>query len=170
MVVTFHLLTKKISVLVHTRISWAQTLILIRHGRRCWSIPLDRENGGSVLHQLLHRGLPLMDSTPTCWNNHFKSIGIDVAYAMGWETLNQMMIEKYCLWQEDHTLEQELWNLTMKGSEVNAYTSRFNDFANLCLVVVNPEYKKSTRYIWGLSSLVQGQVTASRPTTFDSAK
>ena len=67
-------------------------------------------------------------------------------------------------------LEQELWNLTMKGSEVAAYTSRFNDLASLCPGMVTPEDQKIERYIWGLASPVQGLVTASKPSTYDSAK
>lgn len=37
----------------------------------------------------------LMDSALTWWHNHTKSIGIDAAYAMGWEPLKQMMIKEY---------------------------------------------------------------------------
>nr|KAJ0212690.1 hypothetical protein LSAT_V11C400190330 [Lactuca sativa] len=58
----------------------------------------------------------------------------------------------------------------MKGSEINAYTSRFNDLAVMCLTLLTPEYKKIERYIWGLASQIKGMVIASKPTTYDSAK
>nr|KAJ0217154.1 hypothetical protein LSAT_V11C300141710 [Lactuca sativa] len=58
----------------------------------------------------------------------------------------------------------------MQGSEIAAYTSRFNDLANLFLGMVPSEDKKIERYIWGLTSPLQGLVTASEPSTFDSAK
>ena len=38
----------------------------------------------------------LMDSALTWWNTHAKTMGIDEAYAMGWEYLKQMMIKEYC--------------------------------------------------------------------------
>ena len=58
----------------------------------------------------------------------------------------------------------------MKGSEITAYTNRFNDLAVLCPGMVTPEYKKVERYIWGLALQIQGMVVASRSTTYDSAK
>nr|KAJ0185840.1 hypothetical protein LSAT_V11C900506620 [Lactuca sativa] len=93
----------------------------------------------------------LMDSALTWWNNHAKSMGIAEAYAMGWESLKQLMTKEYCPRQEIQALEQDLWNLVMKGSE----TSRFNDLANLFPGMVTPEDRKIERYIWGLASPVQ---------------
>lgn len=110
----------------------------------------------------------LMDFTITWWNNHAKSIWIDATYAMDWELLKQKMTEEYYPRQE--VLEKELWNLTMKGSEVTAYTSQSNGLTKLYLGMVNPKYKKTKRYIWGLASPIQGLVNTSRPTIFDSAK
>nr|KAJ0217914.1 hypothetical protein LSAT_V11C300142370 [Lactuca sativa] len=72
--------------------------------------------------------------------------------------------------EEIQKLEQELWTLTMKGSEINAFTARFNDLAVMCPALVTPEYKKIERYIWGLASQIKGMVIASKPTTYDSAK
>ncbi|KAL4556177.1 hypothetical protein LXL04_038820 [Taraxacum kok-saghyz] len=54
-------------------------------------------------------------------------------------------------------------NLTIKGSEVKAYTTRFTPLAILCSVVVTPVYKKVERYLWGLAPQIQGMTTASRP-------
>ena len=50
----------------------------------------------------------LMDSALTWWNNHAKSIGTAEAYAMGWESLKQLMTKEYCPRQEIQALEQEL--------------------------------------------------------------
>ena len=81
-----------------------------------------------------------------------------------------MMIEEYCPRGEVQKLEQELWNLTMKDSDIEAYTAIFSDLAILCLGMITPESKKVERYIWGLSPQIQLNVLASNPTTFDSAK
>ena len=67
-------------------------------------------------------------------------------------------------------LEQELWNLKMKGSEIAAYTAGFSDLALLYPGMVTLESKKVERYIWGLTPPTQGNVLAAKPLTFDSAK
>ena len=58
----------------------------------------------------------------------------------------------------------------MVGSHIVAYTDRFIDLAALCPGMVTPESKKIEKYIWGLSTLIQGDVLSSNPTTFDSDK
>ena len=80
------------------------------------------------------------------------------------------MIEKYCPCKEMQKLEQELWNPMMKEADVATYKSHFNYLATLCASMVTPGYKKIDRYIWGLPQPIQGLVTASKITTFDSAK
>ena len=89
---------------------------------------------------------------------------------MGWESLKEIMHAEYCPWGEMQKLEHEIWNLKMKGSNISAYTSRFEDLALLCPGMVTPESKKIERYIWGLMPSTQGNVLAARPNTFDSAK
>ncbi|KAI3494636.1 hypothetical protein L1887_40553 [Cichorium endivia] len=111
-----------------------------------------------------------VDAALSWWNGHVKTMGLATANAMSWEELKVMMLEEYCPRTEIQGLEQELWNLTMKGSDVTAYTNRFNDLAVLCPGMVTPEYVKIERYIWGLAPQIQGMVTSSRPTTYDSAK
>ena len=106
----------------------------------------------------------------TWWNSHVKSLSLIVANAMGWETLKDLMIEEYCPRGEIQKLEEELWSLTMKGSNVVAYTARFCELVALCPNMVHTEGKKIERYIWGLVPPYQGNVFASQPTTFDSAK
>nr|KAJ0207315.1 hypothetical protein LSAT_V11C500262220 [Lactuca sativa] len=79
---------------------------------------------------------------------HVNTTGIDAANSMQWEELKRMLVEEYYPREEIHKLEQELWTLTMKGSEINSYTTRFNDLAVMCPALVTPEYKKIERYIW----------------------
>ena len=81
-----------------------------------------------------------------------------------------MLLKEYCPRGEIQKLVQEFWNLTMKDSEIQAYTTRFTELAGLCPGMVNPEYKKVERYIWGLAPHIQSWVTAASPTTFESAK
>lgn len=58
----------------------------------------------------------------------------------------------------------------MKGSDIVSYTARFSELVALCPNMVPTEGKKIERYIWGLLPLVQGNMLASNPTTFDSSK
>ena len=58
----------------------------------------------------------------------------------------------------------------MQGSDITAYTNRFNDLAVLCPRLVTPVTRKIERYIWGLAPQIQNSVTAFNPQTFESAK
>ena len=106
----------------------------------------------------------------TWWNGHVKALTLVVANDMGWETMKDLMTEEYCPRGEIQKLEQELWNLSMKGTNVVAYTARFSELVALCPNMVPTEGKKIERYIWGLVPPYQGNVLASNPATFDSAK
>ncbi|XP_023738346.2 uncharacterized protein LOC111886345 [Lactuca sativa] len=112
----------------------------------------------------------LMDGALTWWTDLVKTLGISVANSMSWESMKELLIEEYCPREEVQSLEHELWNLKMKGSEVKAYTTRFNDLAVLCPGMVKPESKKVERYIWGLAPKIKGMVLSSKPTTYLSAK
>lgn len=57
---------------------------------------------------------------------------------MCWSELKQLMIEEYCPHEEMQKLEHKLWNLIMNEARVATYTSRFDDLATLCLVMVTP--------------------------------
>lgn len=58
----------------------------------------------------------------------------------------------------------------MKDVDIATYTSQFNYLATLFPGLVSPEYKKIDRYIWGFPQPIQGLVTASKPTMYDSVK
>ncbi|GJW99222.1 retrovirus-related pol polyprotein from transposon TNT 1-94, partial [Tanacetum coccineum] len=66
-------------------------------------------------------------------------------------------------------LEQELYNLKLKGTYIDGYTNRFHELALLCPRMVEPEQVKVEQYIRGLSKNIRGDVTSSRPTSIDEA-
>ncbi|GKE77658.1 hypothetical protein Tco_1543778 [Tanacetum coccineum] len=66
-----------------------------------------------------------VDCTLTWWNSHKRTIGVDAAYAMKLAGLMKLMTEVYCPRNEIQKMETELWNLTMKGNDLTAYTQRF---------------------------------------------
>ncbi|GJX86002.1 hypothetical protein Tco_0336776 [Tanacetum coccineum] len=66
-------------------------------------------------------------------------------------------------------MENELWNLTIKGTDVIGYTKRFQELALLCPCMVTPEEKKIEQYIWGLTDDIQGNITSSKLTKIQNA-
>ncbi|GJS57823.1 putative reverse transcriptase domain-containing protein [Tanacetum coccineum] len=61
-------------------------------------------------------------------------------------------------------METELWNLTMKGNDLTAYTQRFQELISLCTRMVPDEEDKVERFIGGLLDNIQGNVIAAEPT------
>ena len=53
-------------------------------------------------------------------------------------------------------LVQELWGMTMKDSDIAAYTTRFSDLSIQCPRMVTSESKQVERYIWGPSLRSKG--------------
>ncbi|GKD91411.1 putative reverse transcriptase domain-containing protein [Tanacetum coccineum] len=82
---------------------------------------------------------------------------VDAAYETTWEELKKMLTEEYCPRNDIQKMETELWNLTVKGTDVVGFTRRFQELALLCLTMVTLKYKKVERYFWGLTNDIQGK-------------
>nr|GEU45524.1 reverse transcriptase domain-containing protein [Tanacetum cinerariifolium] len=68
----------------------------------------------------------VLGSALTWWNSHDKTVGPDVSYAMNWTKLKKKMTDKYYPRSEIKKPEVEVWNLKVKGTDVNigrAYTA-----------------------------------------------
>ncbi|GKA91733.1 putative reverse transcriptase domain-containing protein [Tanacetum coccineum] len=85
----------------------------------------------------------------TWWNSHVKIVGHDAAYGMPWKTLKKMITAKYCPRSEIKKLEIEIWNLKVKGTDV--------------------EFDEVEMYVGGLPDMIQGSVMASSPKTVQDA-
>nr|GFB69707.1 hypothetical protein [Tanacetum cinerariifolium] len=70
---------------------------------------------------------------------------------------------------ESYGMEQELYNLRMKGMDIDGYTNRFHELVLLCLRMVEPEAVKVEQYIRGLAKSIHGDVTSSQPATINDA-
>ncbi|GJV31062.1 putative reverse transcriptase domain-containing protein [Tanacetum coccineum] len=66
-------------------------------------------------------------------------IGTEAAYALTWTKLMKLMTEVYCPRNEIQKIEIELWNLTVKGNDLIAYTKRFQELILLCPKMVPKE-------------------------------
>ncbi|GJY93750.1 reverse transcriptase domain-containing protein [Tanacetum coccineum] len=84
----------------------------------------------------------LLNDALTWWNSYVRIVGHDAAYEISWKELIRMMTEAYCLRNQIQKLENELWNLTMKGTDVLGYTQRFQELALLFLRIVPEEEDK----------------------------
>ncbi|GJR40753.1 pentatricopeptide repeat-containing protein [Tanacetum coccineum] len=98
-----------------------------------------------------------------------RTIGIDEAYEMSWKDLMKLIIDVYCPRNEIQKLENELWNLCVKGTDVAGYTRRFQELVLLCPRMVPEENDKIERFIWGLPDNIQGNVTSSKPVRLQDA-
>ena len=128
-----------------------------------------------VSHSVVDRKVEFATSTfegPALsrWNNHVELMGIAKAYTMTWEELKDKMVKEYCPPSVRQYLTQELENLIMVGSEVEAYTRRFDYLTTLCPETTNSEPDKMERYLRGLIPQVQESLSNCRPTTFGGIK
>ncbi|GKF84426.1 hypothetical protein Tco_0249324, partial [Tanacetum coccineum] len=66
-------------------------------------------------------------------------------------------------------MEQELWTLTLKGDDIEAYNNRFHEPALMCHELVPTEKKKIERYVHGFPERIKGNITSSKPATLHDA-
>nr|GFC95146.1 hypothetical protein [Tanacetum cinerariifolium] len=85
------------------------------------------------------------------------------------ELTGKWMTEEFCPWSVIQRMEQELYNLRMKGMDIDGYTNRCHELALLCPRMVEPEAVKVEQYIRGLTKSIRGDVTSSQPATINDA-
>nr|GEZ73241.1 hypothetical protein [Tanacetum cinerariifolium] len=120
-------------------------------------------------YQVKYATCTLQNSALTLWNSHKRTIGVDAAYAMKWAGLMKLMTEVYCPRNEVQKMETELWNLTVKGNDLTAYTRRFQELILLCTRMVPDEEDIVERFIGGLPDNIQGNVIATNPARLQDA-
>nr|GFB69792.1 hypothetical protein [Tanacetum cinerariifolium] len=98
-----------------------------------------------------------------------RAVSQEVAYAMRWRTLKQMMTTKYCPRGEIKKLEVKLWNLKVKGTYITIYTLRFQEFTLLCGKMFSEESGEIERYVGGLPEMIRGNVMSYEPKTMQKA-
>nr|GEW07037.1 ribonuclease H-like domain-containing protein [Tanacetum cinerariifolium] len=72
-------------------------------------------------------------------------------------------------WWNRNVIEEELWTLTLKGDDIEAYNNRFHELALMCPDLVPNEKKKIKRYTKGFPERIKGNITSSRPTKLHDA-
>ncbi|KAD4982452.1 hypothetical protein E3N88_19123 [Mikania micrantha] len=102
----------------------------------------------------------------TWWNGEKRNRGVDVAMALPWADVKQLMTEEFCPRNEMKKLEEEFWNLTQDSGENLAYTNRFHKLSLLVPHMVTPLSRAIEKYIGGLGS----KKTITKPTIGESSK
>nr|GEX68708.1 reverse transcriptase domain-containing protein [Tanacetum cinerariifolium] len=78
-------------------------------------------------------------------------------------------LNKYCPRGEIKKLESEMWNLKVKGTDVVAYSQRFQELALMCDRMFSEEIDKVKRYVDSLPDTIHGSVMATKPKTMQDA-
>nr|GEY52226.1 reverse transcriptase domain-containing protein [Tanacetum cinerariifolium] len=97
------------------------------------------------------------------WNAYAQPIGIEQANKITWTELKRLLTNKYCPQTEIKKMEDEFYDLTVKGNDLKTYIRRFQELATLCLNMVPNTEKLMEAFIGGLPRSIEGNVTASKP-------
>ncbi|GJR46812.1 putative reverse transcriptase domain-containing protein [Tanacetum coccineum] len=101
----------------------------------------------------------------TWWNGNVHTLGLVNANHIPWTEFKTMMTTEYCPATKIQMMEQELWTLTLKGDDIEAYNNRFHKLALMCPELVPTEKKKIERYTRGFPERIKGNITSSKPAT-----
>ncbi|GJV39377.1 putative reverse transcriptase domain-containing protein [Tanacetum coccineum] len=63
------------------------------------------------------------------WNGNVYTLGLVNANRIPWTEFKSMMSTEYCPATEIQRMEQELWTLTLKGDDIEAYSNCFHELA-----------------------------------------
>ncbi|GJR12901.1 reverse transcriptase domain-containing protein [Tanacetum coccineum] len=67
----------------------------------------------------------LTEEALSWWNSFAQPIGIEEAYKITWSEFKNLLIKKYCPRTEVKKMEDEFYNLTVKGNDLKTYLRRF---------------------------------------------
>nr|GEW82974.1 putative reverse transcriptase domain-containing protein [Tanacetum cinerariifolium] len=107
--------------------------------------------------------------TLTWWNENVQTLGLANANQIPWSNLKAMMTIEYCPTTKIQKMEQELWTLTLKGDDIEAYNNRFHELALMCHELVPTERMNIEKYVRGFPERIKGNITSSKPTTLHDA-
>ncbi|GJR76918.1 putative reverse transcriptase domain-containing protein [Tanacetum coccineum] len=84
-------------------------------------------------HAVMHENFRgTEDIALNLWNVYVRFVTLDTAHATPWSDFKAMFIRKYCPRNEVKQMENELWNLKVKGTNLTAYNQRFQELILLC--------------------------------------
>ncbi|GJW14782.1 putative reverse transcriptase domain-containing protein [Tanacetum coccineum] len=111
----------------------------------------------------------LTEEALSWWNSFAQPIGIEEAYKITWSEFKKLLIKKYYPRNEIKKMEDEFYNLTVKGNNLKTYIRRFQELAILCPTMVPNSEKLMEVFIGGLPKSIEGNVTALKSQTLEEA-
>ncbi|GJS28672.1 putative reverse transcriptase domain-containing protein [Tanacetum coccineum] len=99
-------------------------------------------------------------------SKYFIHPGADNMY---YDLRDRLLTNKYCPRTEVKKMEDEFYNLVVKGNDLKTYIRRFQELAVLCPNMVPNSEKLMEAFIGGLPQSIEGNVTASKPQTLEEA-
>nr|GEV98598.1 retrovirus-related Pol polyprotein from transposon TNT 1-94 [Tanacetum cinerariifolium] len=103
------------------------------------------------------------------WNTYAQPIGIEQANRITWTELKRLLMNKYYPQTKIKKIEDEFYNLCVKGNDLKTYVRRFQELAVLCPNMVPNIEKIMEVFIGGLPRSIKGNFTASKPQTLEEA-
>ncbi|GKE34648.1 reverse transcriptase domain-containing protein, partial [Tanacetum coccineum] len=76
------------------------------------------------------------DDALSWWNAYAQPIRMEQANRITWTELKRLLTNKYYPRTEVRKMEDELYNLTVKGSDLKMYIRQFQELATLCPTMV----------------------------------
>nr|GEW03815.1 reverse transcriptase domain-containing protein [Tanacetum cinerariifolium] len=101
------------------------------------------------------------------WNAYVQPIGIEKADKISWTELKRLLTNKYCPQTEVKKMEDEFYNLVVKGNDLKTYIRRFQELVLLCPNMVPNSKKLMEVFIGGLPRSIKGNVIASKPQSLE---
>nr|GEU68173.1 retrotransposon protein, putative, Ty3-gypsy subclass [Tanacetum cinerariifolium] len=98
-----------------------------------------------------------------------KVLQIEQGDKIAWSELKRLLTNKYCPRTEVKKMEDEFYNLVVKGNDLKTFARRFQELAVLCPNMVPNTEKLMEVFTGGLSRSIEGNVTASKPQTLEKA-
>ncbi|GKB27095.1 reverse transcriptase domain-containing protein [Tanacetum coccineum] len=111
----------------------------------------------------------LTEEALSWWNSFTQLIRIEEAYKIPWSEFKKFLIKKYYPRTEVKKMEDEFYNMTVKGNDLKTYIRRFQELAILCPTMVPNSEKLMEVFIRGLPRSIEGNVTTSKPQTLEEA-
>ncbi|GJV27483.1 putative reverse transcriptase domain-containing protein [Tanacetum coccineum] len=111
----------------------------------------------------------LTEEALSWWNSFAQPIGIEEAYKITWSEFKKLLIKKYYPKTEVKKMEDEFYNLTVKGNDLKTYIRRFQELVILCPTMVLNSEKLMEVFIGGLPRSIEGNVTTLKPQTLEEA-
>ncbi|GJY73245.1 reverse transcriptase domain-containing protein [Tanacetum coccineum] len=111
----------------------------------------------------------LIDDALSWWNSYAQPRGIEEANQIPLTEFKRLITNKYCPRTKIKKMEDEFYNLVVKGNDLKTYIQRFHELIILCPNMVPNTKKFLEAFVRGLPSNIKGHVISADPQTMEEA-